>query len=83
VVTSRTFPPADFGSQLSATRGEAFGLAHGLDQVGYLRPHNRHPRYRNLYFVGQSTHPGCGVPMVLISARLVAERMAEEQGVTR
>jgi len=83
VVTSRTFTPADFGSQLSATRGEAFGLAHGLDQVGYLRPHNRHPRYRNLYFVGQSTHPGCGVPMVLISARLVAERMAEEQGVTR
>ena len=35
----------------------------------------------NLYFVGQSTHPGCGVPMVLISARLVAERIAEEQAV--
>jgi phytoene desaturase len=81
LVTSRTFTPADFTTAFSATRGEAFGLAHGLDQVGYLRPHNRHPMYRNLYFVGQSTHPGCGIPMVLISARLVAERMREEQGV--
>lgn len=83
VITSRTFTSADFGTWFSATRGEAFGLAHGLDQVGYLRPHNRHPAYRNLYFVGQSTHPGCGIPMVLISARLTAERMVEEQGVGR
>lgn len=83
VVTSRTFTPADFAAGFSATRGEAFGLAHGLDQVGYLRPHNRHPAYRNLYFVGQSTHPGCGIPMVLISARLVAERIAQEQGIVR
>ena len=81
LVTGRTFTPADFAGSFSATRGEAFGLAHGLDQVGYLRPHNRHPKYRNLYFVGQSTHPGCGIPMVLISARLVSERMAEEQGI--
>jgi len=83
LVTSRTFTPADFAAGFSATRGEAFGLAHGLDQVGYLRPHNRHPAYRNLYFVGQSTHPGCGIPMVLISARLVAERIAQEQGIVR
>jgi phytoene desaturase len=83
LVTSRTFTPADFASAFSATRGEAFGLAHGLNQVGYLRPHNRHPAYRNLYFVGQSTHPGCGIPMVLISARLVAQRMMEEQGAWR
>ncbi|MGI9039742.1 MAG: phytoene desaturase family protein [Gemmatimonadales bacterium] len=81
VVTSRTFTPADFTLDFSATRGEAFGLAHGIDQVGYFRPHNRHPRYGNLYFVGQSTHPGCGIPMVLISSRLVVERMAEEQAV--
>lgn len=81
IVTRRTFTPADFTARFSATRGEAFGLAHGIDQVGWLRPHNRHPRLRNLYFVGQSTHPGCGIPMVLISSRLVAERMVEEQAV--
>jgi phytoene desaturase len=81
LVTSRTFTPAEFGSRFSATRLEAFGLAHGMDQVGYFRPHNRHPVYRNLYFVGQSTHPGCGIPMVLISSRLVAERIAAERPV--
>lgn len=81
IVTRRTFTPADFTLDFSATRGEAFGLAHGIDQVGYFRPHNRHPKLENLYFVGQSTHPGCGIPMVLISSRLVAERMAQEQAV--
>lgn len=81
VVTKRTFTPADFERQLGATRGEAFGLAHCIDQVGYFRPHNRHAECDNLFFVGQSTHPGCGVPMVLISSRLVVERMLAEQGV--
>jgi phytoene desaturase len=83
IVTRRTFTPADFAGRLSATRGEAFGLAHGIDQVGHLRPHNRHPDLANLYFVGQSTHPGCGIPMVLISARLVTDRIAEERGAAR
>lgn len=82
IVTRRSFTPADFSLDFSATRGEAFGLAHGIDQVGWFRPHNRHPEYGNLYFVGQSTHPGCGIPMVLISSRLVAARIAEEQAVT-
>jgi phytoene desaturase len=81
LVTKRFFTPADFQVQLSATRGEAFGLAHGIDQVGYFRPHNRHADCTNLFFVGQSTHPGCGVPMVLISSRLVVERIVAEQGV--
>jgi phytoene desaturase len=81
LVARRVFTPVDFARSFSATRGEAFGLAHGMDQVGWFRPHNRHPRHENLYFVGQSTHPGCGVPMVLISARLVTERIAEEQAV--
>jgi phytoene desaturase len=81
LVTRRRFTPADFTLEFSATRGEAFGLAHGIDQVGWFRPHNRHRTIDNLYFVGQSTHPGCGVPMVLISARLVVERLADEQAV--
>jgi len=79
LVTRRVFTPDDFSGEFSATRGEAFGLAHGIDQVGYFRPHNRHAECTNLYFVGQSTHPGCGVPMVLISSRLVVERIQAER----
>lgn len=61
-------------------RGAAFGLSHNFFQVGYLRPHNRHRRYRNLYFVGSSTHPGTGLPMVLLSARLTTDRILHEVG---
>jgi len=78
LVTRRLFTPADFTSRYGNLRGEAFGLSHGLTQIGYFRPHNRHRRYRNLYFVGQSTHPGCGLPMVLISADCVTQRIREE-----
>jgi phytoene dehydrogenase-like protein len=55
-------------------------LSHNSTQVGYLRPHNRHARYGNLYFTGSSTHPGAGLPMALLSARLVVERILSEQG---
>jgi len=61
-------------------KGAAFGLSHNFTQVGYLRPQNRHRRYRNLYFVGASTHPGTGLPIVLLSARLATERILKEAG---
>jgi hypothetical protein len=48
-------------------------------QVGYLRPHNLHARYRNLYFVGASTHPGTGLPIVLLSAKLTTARVIRNE----
>lgn len=71
--------PTYYRDQLNLAKGSAFGLSHNFAQVGYLRPHNRHPRYPNLYFVGASTHPGTGLPIVLTSARLVVERILKEQ----
>ncbi len=59
----------------------AFGLSHNFRQAGYLRPHNRHARLRNVYFAGASTHPGTGLPIVLLSARLTTERILKEVGV--
>jgi phytoene desaturase len=81
VVAEKVLTPEQFRTELYCEKGAAFGLAHGLDQVGYMRPHNRHPEIGNLYFVGASTHPGTGIPMVLISGKLVAERIALEQPV--
>ncbi len=74
-----TIGPSDYLNDLNLAKGAGFGLRHNFTQVGYLRPHNRHPLYRNLYFVGASTHPGTGLPIVLISARLVVERILKEQ----
>lgn len=75
--------PLNYLHDLNLAKGSAFGLSHNFMQVGYLRPHNRHEDYHNLYFVGASTHPGTGLPIVLISARLVVERLLAEQGEAR
>jgi phytoene desaturase len=71
--------PSAWESILNVSRGSVFGsLAHNIFQMGYFRPHNRDAKYRNLYFTGGSTHPGNGIPMVLLSAKLVAERILHD-----
>ncbi len=75
-----SFAPQDWQLRYNLTRGSAHGLSHKLTQMAYFRPHNRHKRYRNLYFVGASTHPGTGVPTVLVSARLTAQRILDDTG---
>jgi phytoene desaturase len=71
-----SYTPENWQSACNITRGSVFGsLAHNLIQMGYFRPHNQHRRYKNLYFVGGSTHPGNGIPNVLLSAKLTAERI--------
>lgn len=72
------FCPSDWQHRYNLTQGSAHGLSHKLTQMAYFRPHNRHKRYRNLYFVGASTHPGTGVPTVLVSARLTAQRILDD-----
>jgi phytoene dehydrogenase-like protein len=72
------YTPLSWRKRYNLMKGSTHGLAHTLTQLGYFRPHNRHPRYHNLYFVGASTHPGTGVPTALISARLVATRVMED-----
>lgn len=75
-----SYVPLSWRRRYNLMKGATHGLAHTLTQLGYLRPHNRHPQYHNLYFVGASTHPGTGVPTALISARLVSERVIEDLG---
>ena len=75
------FGPADWQRRFNLVRGATHGLAHTLTQMAYLRPHNRHARYGNLYFAGASTHPGTGLPTAIVSGRLAAERILEDQPV--
>jgi hypothetical protein len=72
--------PKTWKEKFNLVKGSAFGLSHNFWQVGYLRPHNRHAKYKNLYFAGASTHPGTGLPIVLLSARLTTERILKEMG---
>lgn len=71
--------PQTWESSCNVTHGSVFGsLAHNIFQMGYFRPSNRHKKYKNLYFAGGSTHPGNGVPLVLLSAKLTSERILKE-----
>jgi phytoene desaturase len=56
-------------------RGTPFALSHHFFQTGPFRPDNVDRRAPGLVFVGSSTRPGVGVPMVLLSGRLAAERV--------
>jgi phytoene desaturase len=71
--------PGDWQSFMNLTRGATFGIGHNIMQMGYFRPQNRHRKYKNLYFAGGSTHPGNGIPLVLLSAKLTSERIFKEQ----
>lgn len=74
------YQPKVWKERFNLVNGAAFGLSHNFWQVGYLRPHNRHSKYNNLYFAGASTHPGTGLPIVLLSAKLTTERILKEAG---
>lgn len=72
------YTPVSWAERRNLAKGSTHGLSHTLTQMAFLRPSNRHRRYRNLYFAGASTHPGTGVPTAMVSGRLVAERIASE-----
>ena len=72
------FTPPSWHKRYNLMKGSTHGLCHNLTQLGYFRPHNRHPRYQNLYFAGASTHPGTGMPTAMVSARLAAQRIMDD-----
>ncbi|WP_327007370.1 phytoene desaturase family protein [Dactylosporangium sp. NBC_01737] len=74
IEVSRFVTPADWADQ-GMEAGTPFAAAHTLRQTGPFRPGNLHPTLSNVVFVGSGTQPGVGVPMVLISGRLAAERI--------
>jgi phytoene desaturase len=74
----RIYTPLDFQADLNAYHGNAFGLEPSLTQTGYFRPHNRSEDIGNLYFTGAGTHPGAGVPGVLLSAKAAETCVLED-----
>jgi phytoene desaturase len=73
------FTPKDFEAKFNLHNGSAFGLSHHFFQSGYFRPNNKSKDIKDLYFVGASTYPGGGIPMVTLSAKLVVERILKDQ----
>lgn len=68
-----TFTPADFLKKNNNTYGSAWGVEPRLTQTAVFRPHNRSEDIARLYLVGASTHPGAGLPGVMMTAETTAK----------
>ncbi|MDA0141136.1 phytoene desaturase family protein [Solirubrobacter deserti] len=73
--------PLDFASRFGAVDGNAFAVEPTLHQSAYFRAPNRVPGVRGLYHVGGGTHPGAGIPGVLMGAAVTGELVAADAGV--
>lgn len=80
VIVKEVFSPIDWEEKFNLYKGSGLGLAHGISQVGAFRPKNKDEEFSNLYYVGASTTPGTGLPMVIISSKLVTERITKDYG---
>lgn len=78
IVAEHRMTPLDFRDRLGAAAGNAFALEPTLHQSAALRPPNRDPRARGLYRVGGGTHPGAGIPGVLLGAEVTAGLVAQD-----
>jgi phytoene desaturase len=73
IVFKQSFCKNDFVSEYNSYKGNAYGMANTLLQTAFLRPKLKSAKVKNLYFTGQLTVPGPGVPPALISGKLVSE----------
>ena len=78
IVVKRSFCLNDFISDYNAFRGNAYGLANTLKQTAILKPRVHHKKVSNLYYTGQLTSPGPGMPPSIISGQMVAGLIARK-----
>jgi phytoene desaturase len=82
IVYERIVTPQDWDTGYEIHLGATFNLAHSLDQMLHLRPHNRFEDLDGVYLVGGGTHPGSGLPVIYESARISSKLLLEDLGMT-
>ena len=80
IVEERLVSPRHWKDDYSVYLGATFNLKHTLNQLLYLRPHNRYRNFKNLYLVGGGTHPGSGLPTIYESGRISSNLVCEQFG---
>ncbi len=76
--TEKIVTPAGWAEDFGLYKGATFSMAHSLDQMLHLRPHNRFDDVRQMYLVGGGTHPGSGLPVIFESARITSRLLLED-----
>jgi phytoene desaturase len=78
IIYKRSYAHSDFKSDYNAFKGNAYGLANTLFQTAILKPSLKSKKVKNLYYTGQLTVPGPGVPPTIISGHVVAKEVMKE-----
>jgi phytoene desaturase len=78
--TETMVTPADWEHGFGLYRGSTFSMAHSLNQMLSLRPHNRFEDLDGVYLVGGGTHPGSGLPVIFQSAKISSTLLARDLG---
>lgn len=77
IVCEEMLTPEDFWQKYGSNAGSIYGLSSNNRMAPFTRPGNCSPEFERLYFVGGSTHPGGGIPLVMLSGLIVAELVDE------
>lgn len=78
IIFKESFCVKDFIDQYNSYKGNAYGMANTLRQTAFLRPNLKSSKVENLFFTGQLTVPGPGVPPALISGKLVSDLITKK-----
>jgi phytoene desaturase len=78
IMAERAFTPTDFAARDLAHHGALYGWASHSIRTSLFRPPLRAPGAKNVFFTGGTTHPGGGIPLVLLSGKMVAEMIQRE-----
>ena len=79
IIFKKSFCVNDFVEEYNSYKGNAYGLANTLFQTAFLRPKIKSKKVNNLYFTGQLTVPGPGVPPALISGKIASDLIVKNQ----
>lgn len=77
MIYKKSYAHKNFQEDYNAFKGNAYGLANTLQQTHMLKPSIKSKKFKNLFFTGQLTVPGPGVPPSIISGKVVAKEIAK------
>jgi phytoene desaturase len=78
ITTEAVITPEDFYHRYRSNKGSIYGISSNTRVSAFLRPINRSRQLQGLYFCGGSSHPGGGVPLVMLSGKMAAELIVED-----
>jgi phytoene desaturase len=80
ILSEKIITPQDFYDKYQSNRGSIYGLSSNSRNTAFTRPANRNRRLKGLYFASGSVHPGGGVPLALLSGKMVSDLISEREG---